>query len=115
MSHTMSQTVPYYVPGVPAMSQCPTVPILAVSPMDNNNNINYHNNIDSLRNLNLISDTSPSSPTTIQTPHKINKFAASQSSSSLEDTSHTISIASLNVRGFASSVSKFDAIIDDLF
>src|SRR3954451_23175516 len=29
MFHTMSQTVPHYVPGVPAMSQCPTVPTLS--------------------------------------------------------------------------------------
>src|SRR4051812_41649335 len=28
MSHTISQTVPHYVPDVPVMSQCPTVPTL---------------------------------------------------------------------------------------
>src|SRR4051812_14863539 len=89
--------------------------LITVPPMNNNNNNNYQNNIDSSHNLNLIPGTLPSSPTTTQTSHNTIKFATSQSSPSLEDTSHTISIASLNVRGFASSVSKFDAIIDDLF
>jgi exonuclease III len=42
-------------------------------------------------------------------------FAPSLSSPSLDDTSNTISFASLNVKGFASNVLKFDAIMDDLF
>src|SRR3954451_18079083 len=88
---------------------------ITVFPTNSNNNNNHHNNIVSLHNLNLIPGTLPSSLTTTQTSHNTSKFAISQSSPSLEDTSHTISIAFLNVRGFASSVSKFDAIIDNLF
>src|SRR3954447_11709820 len=88
-----------------------------LSPMNNNNNNNNnnHNNIDSSRCLNSPPGIPPSSPMINQTSHTRTKFAISQSSPSLDDTSHTISMASLNVKGLASSVSKFDAIIDDLF
>src|SRR3954468_11287270 len=82
---------------------------------NNNNNNNNHNNIDSSRSLNSSPGILPSSPTINQTPHIRTKFAISQSSPSLDDTSHMISMASLNVKGLASSVSKFDAIIDNLF
>src|ERR1700743_547783 len=47
--------------------------------------------------------------------HSQHSFATSFSSPSLDDSSNTISIASLNVKGFASSVPKFDAVMDDLF
>src|SRR2546430_5511312 len=44
-----------------------------------------------------------------------NRFANAISSPSLDEISHIISIATLNVRSFTSNVSKFNAIIDDLF
>ena len=50
------------------------------------------------------------------TKHNVSsRFANAISSPSLDETSHTISIATLNVRGFTSNIFKFDAIIDDLF
>src|SRR4051794_23997096 len=82
---------------------------------NNNNNNNNHNNINGSRDFNLTPGTLPSSPTTSQISSNRTGFAASYSSPSLDDTSNMISIASLNVRGLASSVPKFDAIIDDLF
>src|SRR3954453_8124106 len=83
-------------------------------PMNNNNN-NNHNNINSSRNFNSPPDILSSPPMTNQTSHIRTKFAISQSSPSLDDTSHTISMAFLNVKGLTSNISKFDAIIDDLF
>src|SRR4051794_25163928 len=80
-----------------------------LSPMNmknnNNNDNNNHNNINRSRDFNLTPGTLPSSPTTSQISSNRTKFAASHSSPSLDDTSNMISIASLNVRGFASSAS----------
>src|SRR4051794_16216599 len=83
----------------------------STSSFRNNNNNNNNNNIDNSHNLNLSPGTLPSTPMINQIPHIRTKFATSLSSPSLDDTSHTISMASLNVKGLASSVSKFDAIM----
>src|SRR3954462_10987847 len=87
---------------------------------DNNNDNNETNKHDNnryrgSRNLNSSSGILPSTPHINTQNNTSHKFAQAISSPSLDDTSHTISIASLNVRGFASNISKFDAIIDDLF
>src|SRR4051794_14085425 len=87
----------------------------STSSLMNNNTNNNHNNIDSSRNLTSSPGIPLSSPMITQTSHTRTKFTTSQSFPSLDDTSHTISMVSLNVKGLASSVSKFDAIIDDLF
>src|SRR5436309_2089260 len=77
---------------------------------DHNNN---HNN--GSRNLNSPSGTLPSTQYNNTQHNTLNRFANAISSPSLDVTSHTISIATLNVKGFTSNVFKFDAIIDDLF
>src|SRR4051794_5408867 len=84
---------------------------------NNNNETNRHNNnrYRGSRNLNSPSGIVPSTPHINTQNNTSHKFAQAISSPSLDDTSHTISIATLNVRGFVSNVSKFDAIIDDLF
>src|SRR3954451_6525969 len=89
--------------------------------MNNNNNDNnetnrYNNNrYRGPRNLNSPSDFLPSTLNINTQNNTSHRFAKEISSLSLDDTSHTISIATLNVRGFANNVFKFDAIIDDLF
>src|SRR4051794_9487254 len=89
-------------------------PFLSLSFTNNNrNNINHNNN--SSRNLIFQSGNLPSSPL-INLPSLIsNKFVKTVSSSLLDEISHIISIASLNVKGFVSNIFKFDAIINDLF
>src|SRR3954453_4251048 len=82
---------------------------------DNNKNNRYNNHYKGPRNLNSPSGILPSTPHINTQNNTSHKFAQAFSSPSLDDTSHIISIASLNVRGFASNISKFDAIIDDLF
>src|SRR5256885_2259860 len=74
---------------------------------------NNHNN--GSKNSNSPSGILPSTQHN-NTQHNVpNRFANAISSPLLDETSHTISIATLNIRGFASNVSKFDAIIDNLF
>src|SRR3954453_2321062 len=82
---------------------------------DNNKNNRYDNHYKGPRNLNSPSGLLPSTPYINTQNNTSHKFAKAISSPSLDNTSHTISIASLNVRGFASNIFKFDAIIDDLF
>src|SRR4051794_14307751 len=82
---------------------------------DNNENNRYNNRYKGPRNLNSPSGILPSTPHINIQNNTSHKFAQAISSPSLDNTSHIISIASLNVRGFASNISKFDAIIDDLF
>src|SRR4051794_15610267 len=83
---------------------------------DNNETNRYDNNrYKGSRNLNSPSGILPSTPHINTQNNTSHKFAKATSSPSLDDTSHTISIATLNVRGFASNVFKFNAIIDDLF
>ena len=74
--------------------------------LDTSNNNNNNNN-----NINSGAHVTPSSPL-VQTTTA--RFASSQSSPSLDDISHTISVATLNVRGL-NDVTKFDGIMDDLF
>src|SRR5439155_1427715 len=69
---------------------------------------NNHNN--SPRNLNSPSGILPSTPLNNTQNNVLTKFAKVTSSPSLKNTLHTISIASLNVRGFASNVFKFNVI-----
>ena len=85
-----------------------------------NNRSNFINNFNN--NLNNNHNISPSSivrtPTNLLTTpaapiHRINnRFASIPSSPSLEDSTHTVSLATLNVRGFNNTV-KFDAFLDD--
>src|SRR5436305_8315264 len=70
---------------------------------------NNHNN--GPENSNSPSGFTPSTPLNNAQINAPNKFTKATSSPSLDDTSHTISIASLNIRGFTSNVFKFDAII----
>lgn len=83
---------------------------------NNDNQNNFHSDSRCSSPQSFVSNSSSPSPpaTPPVTPYSSN-FSPSMSSLSMDDTSHTISIASLNVRGFASNVSKFDAVIDDLF
>src|SRR5256714_14106455 len=67
------------------------------SSSSSNNNHNYDN-------ANFANN--PNNPTN-------SRFATTQSSPSLEDSTNTVSIASLNVRGISSST-KFDTILEDL-
>src|SRR3954452_11571718 len=85
--------------------------------LTDNNNITTPNNdhINGSRNSNSPPGILPSTSLDNLQNNTLNKYAKTISSPSLEDTSHTISIASLNVRGFASNISKFNAVIDDLF
>src|SRR3954452_730356 len=84
---------------------------------NDNNETNRHNNNSyrGPRKLNSPSGILPSTSHINTQNNTSHKFAQAISSPSLDDTSHIISIAFLNVRGFASNISKFDAIIDDLF
>jgi len=75
---------------------------------NNNNNSNRNNNNDN------INSGAPNAPSSMTASSANPLFASSQSSPSLEDTSNTISIATLNVRGI-NNVTKFDSIMDDLF
>src|SRR3954468_20585882 len=88
---------------------------LTIDRNNNDNTDNNNNNNNNSGNSNFHTGIQPSSSINTPVSPIIPKFAPFISFPSLDDTSHTISIASLNVRGFASSVSKFDAIIDDLF
>src|SRR6266487_781793 len=83
---------------------------------DNNNQIdNNNNNNGSTSHHQQHSGFQPSSPLPHDSSLINHNFAHSQSSSSLDDPSHTISVASINVKGFVSNIAKFDAIIDDIF
>jgi len=83
---------------------------------DNNNQIDNNNNNNSYPSHHQQhSGFQPSSPLTQDSSFINHNFTHSQSSSSLDDPSHTISVTSLNVKGFASNTAKFDAIIDDIF
>src|SRR3954452_6953985 len=72
---------------------------------DNTNNNNNNNNNNS-GNSNFHTGTQPSSPINTPASPITPKFASFISSPSLDDTSHTILVASLHVKGSASSVSK---------
>src|SRR3954470_21310277 len=77
---------------------------------DNNKNNRYDNHYKGPRNLNSPSGILPSTSHINTQNNTSHKFAQVILSPSLDDTSHIISIASLNVRGFASNISKFNAI-----
>ncbi len=101
-------------PSVLPSTNAPLVPISLLSPINgltnknNNNNNRNNNNTGSLPSSLIPTQVTPSASSAYN-------FAPSLSSPSLDDTSNTISFASLNVKGFASNVLKFDAIMDDLF
>src|SRR2546423_553264 len=83
---------------------------------DNNNTTELNNNHNNgSENSDSPSGYTPSTSLNNTQNNAPNKYANAVSSPSLDNTSHIISVASLNVRGFTSNVSKFDAIIDDLF
>ena len=99
-------------------SQPQTVPFIfdltgpANGPNINDNFIdNNNNNIDRINDNDNQQDNNNNTNTLIL-PHNTAKFASSQSSPSLEDTSNTISVATLNVRGI-NNQTKFDSIMDD--
>ena len=93
-------------PNVPNSSQqFPLITIDLTSPFndsDDNNNNNNNNNNYNVPQISLSQNQTAS------------KFASSQSSPSLEDTSNTISVATQNVRGI-NNPTKFDAVMDDFF
>jgi len=83
---------------------------------NDNNNSNIHININNhltqktqKNNNNIVPDPNP---TFNVPPPSHPRFAASQSSPCLSDTSHTISFATMNVRGI-NIQSKFDSILTD--
>src|SRR5437660_4744837 len=76
----------------------------------NNNNSSNINSARNNNNLQILHVSPPTNPV----PNLINpRFSPSQNSPCLNDSSHTISFASLNVRGINDSC-KFDDILDDL-
>jgi exonuclease III len=89
---------------------------------NNNNNNNYNNinqnNTNQIQQITNPTNTSPNSlPSLLSLESCIScinsRFASIDSSPSLEDTSNTISFATLNVRCLTNP-SKFDAILEDL-
>src|SRR3954452_3336054 len=76
-----------------------------INNLNNNDNIAEINNnhINGSRNLNSPPGFLPSTPLNNSQNITSSKYANAISSPSLENTAHTISIASLNVRGFASN------------
>src|SRR5215204_5851239 len=79
-----------------------------------NNNNNNNNNSNRNNNNDNINSGAPNAPFSITARFANSSFASSQSSPSLEDTFHTIFIATLNVRGI-NNVTKFDNIMNNLF